>query len=344
MFSKIVFNEFTVFTKLEIPFSPGINVFIGENGTGKTHILKALYASADITTSAITQSFADKINRVFLPSESHIGRLVHRKIGRKKGSIEVYREGNGNQLKIKLEITNMMKNSDSAKKNGTDKLWLSNPVESVYIPVKEMLSNAPGFKSEYENKKLAFEEIYPDIISRALRPVTRGTADQTKKQLTKILQKAIDGNVLTKGEEFFLKNKQGNLEFTLLAEGFRKLGLLSILIQNGTLASGSVLFWDEPETNLNPKLIKTVIEILIKLQQMGMQIFISTHNYVVLKWFNLLSQKEDKILYHSLFREDNEIKIHTTDNYDLISPNAIDEVFGDIIDEEITKDMGNAGK
>jgi len=62
-------------------------------------------------------------------------------------------------------------------------------------------------------------------------------------------------------QEFFLKNKQGELEFTLVAEGYRKLGLLWLLIQNGSLLNGSVLFWDEPETNLNPKLLETVVRI-----------------------------------------------------------------------------------
>lgn len=36
----------TVFDKIEIAFDEGINIFIGENGTGKTHILKILYAPA----------------------------------------------------------------------------------------------------------------------------------------------------------------------------------------------------------------------------------------------------------------------------------------------------------
>ncbi|HHY21028.1 MAG TPA: AAA family ATPase, partial [Bacilli bacterium] len=49
MFTKISFKNFTAFDSLDIKFSPGINVFIGENGTGKTHILKVLYSSADIT-------------------------------------------------------------------------------------------------------------------------------------------------------------------------------------------------------------------------------------------------------------------------------------------------------
>lgn len=36
---KIYLENFTVFDKMEIEFCEGINVFIGENGTGKTHIM-----------------------------------------------------------------------------------------------------------------------------------------------------------------------------------------------------------------------------------------------------------------------------------------------------------------
>ena len=41
---SIKLENFTVFENIECEFVPGINIFIGENGTGKTHILKALYA------------------------------------------------------------------------------------------------------------------------------------------------------------------------------------------------------------------------------------------------------------------------------------------------------------
>ena len=37
-------QNFTVFAAAEFDFVPGVNVFVGENGTGKTHVMKALYA------------------------------------------------------------------------------------------------------------------------------------------------------------------------------------------------------------------------------------------------------------------------------------------------------------
>lgn len=38
----ITLGNFTVFQNVDIDFSRGLNVFIGENGMGKTHVLKAL--------------------------------------------------------------------------------------------------------------------------------------------------------------------------------------------------------------------------------------------------------------------------------------------------------------
>ena len=155
------------------------------------------------------------------------------------------------------------------------------------------------------------------------------------------LQKTMEGKVTTKNEEFFLRNKQGNIEFTLLAEGTRKLGLLWLLIQNGTLLKGSVLFWDEPETNLNPRLFGPMIEILLQLQRMGIQVFLATHDYVILKELDLRKRKGDRVLFHSLYRDkgSGEILCYTTDEYLQIHPNAIQDTFLDLFDRDVKRDL-----
>jgi len=341
MLSKIIFERFTAFEQLEVKFSPGINVFIGENGTGKTHMMKAAYAACEITKNK--GSFADKINNVFLPSGKKIGRLVKRTTTSTKGSVRVYRTMPGGEMMLGLRLTNHSSSPDAKQIFGLHKkLWLENPIETAYIPVKDMMANAPGFPSLYAAREIHFEEVYVDILRKAYLPLLKGKADQQRRNIIETLQEAIEGKVAVKHGEFFLRNKHGNLEFTLLAEGFRKMGLLWVLIQNGTLLNGSVLFWDEPETNLNPKLMRTVIEILLELQRSGVQIFLSTHNYEVLKEFDLQMKSSDHVLFHSLFRdsETNQIMCSTVREYAKISPNAIDDTFGSFIDREIERTIG----
>jgi recombinational DNA repair ATPase RecF len=43
MIERLELRNLTVFTGLTMELSPKINVIIGENGTGKTHLLKAAY-------------------------------------------------------------------------------------------------------------------------------------------------------------------------------------------------------------------------------------------------------------------------------------------------------------
>jgi hypothetical protein len=45
----------------------------------------------------------------------------------------------------------------------------------------------------------------------------------------------------------------------MVAEGLRKIATLVQLQRNGWLIPGTTLFWDEPETNLNPVLMDEVV-------------------------------------------------------------------------------------
>ena len=333
--TKVRFERFTAFEKLEFTASPGINVLVGANGTGKTHLMKIAYTACDI--SKTKAGFAEKLIRIFMPSNRALGRLFKRQQRSSRCAVEGYRK---NQ-KLRVSFTNHATVPDSATVTGAKK-WAANPVESVYIPVKEMLANAPGFRSLYSQREIHFEEVYADILDRALRPSLRGPIERDRKRLLTSLQRNLEGKVTINKEEFFLRNKQGNLEFTLLAEGMRKLGLLWLLIQNGTLLTVSVLFWDEPKTNLNPKLFGPLIEILLELQRTGVQIFLATHDYVILKELDLQKKNQDKLTFHSFYREpeSGEIFCHTGDTYLDIHPNTIAEAFADLYDREVKRSLG----
>ena len=71
------------------------------------------------------------------------------------------------------------------------------------------------------------------------------------------------------------------------------------------------LFWDEPESNMNPKLMKLLVQILIELSRNGQQIIVATHDYVLLKWFDLLIDKgmDDHIVYYGLHMKDGDVNI-----------------------------------
>ena len=97
-----------------------------------------------------------------------------------------------------------------------------------------------------------------------------------------------------------------------------------------------MLFWDEPEANLNPRLAQTVVRILIELSKMGVQIFIATHDYVLLKEFQLATNEDDNVMYHVLYHDENgDVSHASTNDFDELSPNVIDDTYSRILDDEI---------
>jgi energy-coupling factor transporter ATP-binding protein EcfA2 len=332
--TRLNLERFTAFENLSLDFSPAVNILVGANGTGKTHLMKVVYAACDITKSDV--GFVDKLVRVFLPSGRAPGRLVKRYGQSTRCTIEVFRSNR----RLRASFSNHTTTAGSATVTGA-KEWKAEPIQAVYIPVKEMLANAPGFRSLYAQREVHFEEVYADIVDRAFLPVRRGPIDDRRRQLLKILRGAIDGRVQQRNEEFFLRNRQGNLEFTLLAEGLRKLGLLWLLIQNGTLLEGSVLFWDEPETNLNPSLFCKLIEILLELSRGGVQIFVATHDYLILKEFDLQKKDSDDVAFHALYRHEDsrELMCNTVNSYAQIAPNAIAQAFANVYDREVERSL-----
>ena len=207
-----------------------------------------------------------------------------------------------------------------------------------------MLANAPGFRSLYSERNIHFEEVYDDILEKAYKPPLRRAEDRANaKRLLAILEDRLDGRIELRGESFVWKRDEGAyLEFTLLAEGLRKLGLLWLLIRNGTLWNGSVLFWDEPEANLNPALMGTVAKILMELQQLGVQIVLATHSLTFIKELQLAQTDKDLIQYHSLYHdEDRVIRVDSETDYLDLDENAISEALDGLYDRLVSAPTGD---
>jgi predicted ATPase len=153
---ELSIKYFTAFSGADLTFSPGLNVFVGENGTGKTHLLKLLYTAAYATAKRngdtpgngprkgyLQTALADSLKSVFRPDD--LGRLVRRnRPGRQRSEVRVVFAGEESALTYSF-------NSSSKSEVAVDEL----PVAwgdgiPVYLPTRELLTIYPGFVSLYE--------------------------------------------------------------------------------------------------------------------------------------------------------------------------------------------------
>lgn len=158
-----------------------------------------------------------------------------------------------------------------------------------------------------------------------------------QKKYLEIFQKISNGKVTLHDDRFYLEpGTQAKLEFNLVAEGLRKIALLWQLIKNGTLEKGSVLFWDEPEANINLKYIPVLAELLIMLENEGVQIFVSTHDYFLSKYIEVKRRKESNVQYISLYKDENDkVQCEIAEEFELLEHNAIMDTFRQLYKEEI---------
>ena len=77
MIGSLHLKNFVAFTDLTIDFSPGINIIIGENGTGKTQLLKAILAlcGPEARADQAGGQLARKLCRLYHPLSGQIGEL-----------------------------------------------------------------------------------------------------------------------------------------------------------------------------------------------------------------------------------------------------------------------------
>ena len=327
---EITMEDFTVFHRLTIKFSRGVNIFLGENGMGKTHVMKALYSACQAVKPDV--SFSHKLVCVFRPDDYGIHRLVRRMNhgGRARVRVE------SDQQAIQASFTNRTPkwNADVFYEDAWEKQ--TGNTESTFIPAKEILSNAYNLSDAVRKGNVEFDDTYVDIIAAARIDISRGPGTAEQKKYLKSLQKITQGRVAMADERYYLKpGNQARIEFNLVAEGVRKIALLWQLVKNGTLEKGAVLFWDEPEANINPKYLPVLVELLLELQRNGVQIFISTHDYILAKYFELRTLLRDEVVYHSLYREEvsKDICVETEKKFSTLKHNAIMTAFSQLMDD-----------
>ena len=148
----------------------------------------------------------------------------------------------------------------------------------LFIPSHEIISTHRGFIPNYLERVSDYDKTYFDLAVN----LQKSNLKEQPVELLKDIQEntAIDVQLNADGL-FYIYDGQNSHKAKLSAEGFRKIAQVIQLIKNGSLKSNSILFWDEPEVNLNPRYIKVVVKFLQTLAKNGVQIFVATHDYLL---------------------------------------------------------------
>jgi energy-coupling factor transporter ATP-binding protein EcfA2 len=338
MLSRLLLKNLTVFAEADFQFATGLNVIVGENGSGKSHVLKAAYTVASVmrpgpkesvslspTKSYLAGAIASKLMGVFRPEG--LGRLTRRQRGTNRCEIKASFERGSKELSFSFHTKS---STDVTIESPASKWEKQAP---VYLPTRELLSIYPNFVSLYDTTVLEFEETWRDTCLLLGAPLAKGRRSAEIDELLRPLEKELGGKVVLENGRFYVKSEAGKLEAHLVAEGIRKLAMIAQLIVTGSLTGKGSLFWDEPEANLNPKIIKRVAMTMIQLSRLGIQVFVATHSLFLMRELDILLKSDEfsglNARFFGLHAQGDEVRVQQGETVDDIGTiDALQEELG----------------
>ena len=269
-----------------------INLVIGPNQSGKTFLLKALYAGLKTVelykrgkeNRSDKDILSDKLYWTFQSSE--LGNIVRKGSGSMSFKMvsDKHEELAYSFGPYTSKLASIDKNTFEPRQSNT-----------VFIPAKEILSIRDIILEAKEDNQFGFEEPYSDL-AKALIRTQKGKNYDSFAQARDIVGNMVGGKLEydeDKKEWLFRDKDRRVYEVATTSEGVKKLSILDILLGNRYLDNHSVIIIDEIEANLHPSMISQFLDAIYMLAESGVQFFISSHSYFVIKRLYIMAHRKN---------------------------------------------------
>ncbi len=275
-----------------------INLIIGENGTGKTFLLKALYS---VVRSMEEYKRGDDIRSIVdVMSEKLRWTFQVEKLG----DMVSKSAEDGLSLDVQLgndRISYQFSQSASSKVGTVIAPDTGKEGNSIFIPAKEVLSLfSVILKSREVDRVFGFDDTYYDLAKALRLSPSRGRNYTIFANSRKLVSDVIDGRVEydeNSGKWFYRNSRNQKFSIGTTSEGVKKIAIMDRLLVNGYLGNNSIIFIDEIESALHPEAICQFLDMIDMIANtMGLQVFIASHSYFVIKKLYLIALKKSGIV------------------------------------------------
>jgi energy-coupling factor transporter ATP-binding protein EcfA2 len=344
LFDRLTVQNFGPFEEFHWADLGQINVLVGRNDTGKSTLLKLGYALArsvqDYTRRMEAdrptwgEVLAEKLMWTFQPGSARLGDLVKQRSA--SGSVFGATLGNA-------DYAAFLSPSDTRSLRVDSEGGPQPNLRALFMPPKEILTSIDAITSLHEQeKRFGFDDTYYDLAVALRGDVVQGTLPDSLVRVLRSLRELFSGEIVRENGKFMFHRGEDRFWMSQVAEGIKKIGLFARLIQNGELRRSSVLFIDEPETNLHPAAARALVRMLHDVSLAGVQIFLATHSYFILKQLELVArQHKTGVRLCALTNRDGQVTGSFHDLAEGMPPNEIVEEDLAMGDEDVDLSMAS---
>lgn len=216
MLKNIKVSGVTTLKELNVSFVAGLNVITGENGSGKSHLLKIAYSliaaayhperreAPEKLLSQLQVDTTSKLVNVLRPDSQ--GRLAQRRQGRAHSEIALTFDDKRDDCSLTFSIS-----SSEVTVNKVPQRW--QPQAPVFFPTRELMTLYPNFVSFYDGHYLEYEETYRDTCVLLGAPALRGPKTEETQKLLNEVEKALGGKVVLDRNGHFLPEDGGARQY-----------------------------------------------------------------------------------------------------------------------------------
>ena len=267
-----------------------INLIIGPNQSGKTFLLKALYAALK-TVEQYKRGRENRTDKEILSDKLYwtfqtesLGSIV------KKGESSLsftMQSHNGESFGVSFGPSTIK------KVNIENNTFAPTNSNVVFIPAKEVISIRDIIIDLRERSWFGFEEPYSDL-AKSLKKTYKGRNYKAFSDARQQIINMIGGRLEydeTKNTWLFRDSNRRVYDVSSTSEGVKKISILDVLLGNHYLDNHSIILIDEIEANLHPAMITRFLQTIKLLADAGLQFFISSHSYFVIKRLYIMAHQ-----------------------------------------------------
>ncbi len=107
------------------------------------------------------------------------------------------------------------------------------------------------------------------------------------------LEEKLQGKFKAANSDLIFENSNGqSISKSLVSFGMTNLGIFQAVLSKNIINKGSIVFIDEPESNLHPEWQAILANILVELAKNGVYVIVTTHSSDMLKAFEISTQEQ----------------------------------------------------